>query len=110
MGGDFDTVAEIAEGFVVAGVDVELFGWHFEFDCCAFTVAGGGAEIGVDDVITFCAPRDIVGVAEGVDLKGTDVTWQKHEILSRGGEHVPGIEVEEGHQEVEAYGGGGGDD
>lgn len=108
-GGDVEAVAEVAEGFVVAGVDVELFGGHVEFD---ELVAGGagGAEVGVDDVVAFGAPGDVVGVAEGVDLEGADVGGEEGEVLGRGGEHVPGVEVEEGHEEVEADGGGGGDD
>jgi hypothetical protein len=51
-----------------------------------------------------------VRVAEGVDLKRADVGGEEHEVLRGGGEHVPGLEVEEGHHEVEAYCGGGGDD
>ena len=41
-------------------------------------------------------------VAEGVDLQGADVGGQQHEVGGRGGEHVPGVEVQEGHEEVDA--------
>ena len=64
----------------------------------------------MDDVVAFGAPRDIVGVAEGVDLQGADVGGEEGEVLCGRGEHVPGVEIEEGHEEVEADGGGGGDD
>jgi len=70
----------------------------------------GSAEIGVDDVVSFGSPGDVVRVAEGVDLQGADVGWEEDEVLGGGGEHVPGVEVEEGHEEVEADGGGGGDE
>lgn len=73
---------------------------HFELDGVAFA-GDGGAEVGVDDVVAFGAPGDVVGVAEGVDLEGADVGGEEGEVLGRGGEHVPGVEVEEGHEEVE---------
>lgn len=104
----FEAVAEVAQGFVVAGVDVELLAGHLELDGVA--LADGGAEVDVDDVVAFGAPGDVVGVAEGVDLQGADVGGEEGEVLRRGGEHVPGVEVEEGHEEVEADGGSGGDD
>lgn len=107
--GHLEPVAEVAERFVVARVDVELFRGHFEFDRVAFA-RDGGAEVDVDDVVAFGAPGDVVGVAEGVDLEGADVGREEGEVLGRGGEHVPGVKVEEGHEEVEAHGGGGGDD
>ena len=44
-----------------------------------------------------------MGVAEGVDLQGADVGGEEGEVLRAGGEHVPGVEVEEGHEEVQAY-------
>lgn len=79
-GGDLEAVAEIAEGFVVAGVDVQLLGGHVEFDeLVAF--GAGGAEVGVDDVVALGAPGDVVGVAEGVDLQGADVGGEEGEVL-----------------------------
>ena len=51
----------------------------------------------MDDVVTFSAPGDVVGIAEGVDLKGADVRREEGKILRGGSEHVPGIEVEKGH-------------
>ena len=107
--GDLEAVAQVPQGFVIAAVDVELLAGHFEFDDFV-ALAAGGAEVGVDDVVAFGAPGDVVGVAEGVDLEGADVGGEQGEVLGRGGEHVPGVEVEEGHEEVEADGGGGGDD
>lgn len=41
-------------------------------------------------------------VAEGVDLQGADVGWEEGEVLRGGGEHVPGVEVEEGGVEVQS--------
>ena len=108
-GGDLEPVAEVAQGLVVAGVDVELLGGHLERDSVA-GLADRGAEVGVDDVVALGAPGDVVGVAEGVHLQGADVGGQQGEVLRRGGEHVPGVEVQEGHEEVEADGGGGTDD
>jgi len=64
----------------------------------------------VDDVVALGAPGDVVGVAEGVDLQGADVGGEEGEVLRRRGEHVPGVEVEEGHEEVQAQGGARGDD
>lgn len=107
-GRDLDAVAQVAEGFVVAGVDVELFGGHVEFDGARF--AGGGAEVGGDDVVALCTPGDVVGVAEGIDLEGADVGGEEGEVLRRGSEHVPRVQIEEGHEEVEADGGAGRDD
>ncbi len=56
----------------------------------------------MDDVVTFSTPGDVVGVAEGVDLEGADVRWKEGKVLGCGCEHMPGVEVEEGHEEVEA--------
>lgn len=106
---DLEAVAEVAQGFVVARVDVQLLARHLEFDGVALA-RDGGAEVDVDDVVALGAPSDVVGVAEGVDLQGADVRGQEGEVLRGRGEHVPGVEVEEGHEEVEADGGGGGDD
>ena len=64
----------------------------------------------MDDIVALGAPGDVVGVAEGVDLQGADVRGQEGEVLGGRGEHVPGVEVEEGHEEVEADGGAGRDD
>ena len=64
----------------------------------------------MDHVVAFGAPGDVVRVAEGVDLQGADVRGQQREVLRGRGEHVPRVEVEEGHEEIEADGGGGGDD
>lgn len=107
--GHLEAVAEVAERFVVAGVDIELLRGHFELDSVTFA-GDGGPEVNVDDVVALCAPCDVVSVAKGVDLEGADVGGEEGEVLGRGGKHVPGVKVEEGHEEVEADGGGGGDD
>ena len=78
--GDFEAVPQVAEGFVVAGIDVELLARHLELDRVAFA-RDGGAEVDVDDVVAFGAPGDVVGVAEGVDLEGADVRREEGEIL-----------------------------
>lgn len=106
---DFESIAQVSQCFVVPAVDVELFARHFQFDSVALS-GDGGAKIDVDDVIAFCAPGDVVGVAEGVHLEGADVGGQEGEVLGGGGEHVPGVEIEEGHEEVETDGGSSGYD
>ena len=106
---DLQAVAQVAQGLVVAGVDVELLRGHLEGDGVA-GLADGGTEVGVDNVVALGAPGDVVGVAESVDLQSADVGGEEGEVLRRGSEHVPGVEVQEGHEEVEADGGGGADD
>lgn len=64
----------------------------------------------MDDIVTFRAPGNVVSVAEGIHLKGADVGRKEGKVLRRGGKHMPGVEVEEGHEEVDADGGAGGDD
>ena len=64
----------------------------------------------MDDVVTFGTPADVVRVAEGIDLECADVRGEKREVLSAGGEHVPWVEVDKGHEEVNAYGRACGDD
>ena len=49
-------------------------------------------------------------VAEGVDHQDVDIGGHEEEVLAEGGEHVPGVEVEEGGDEVETEGGGNGDE
>ena len=93
---DLEPIAEVPERFVIARVDVELLGGHFELDGVGFGT-DGGAEVGVDDVVALGAPGDVVGVAEGVDLERADVGGEEGKVLRGGGEHVPRVEVEEGH-------------
>lgn len=45
-----------------------------------------------------------MGVTKGVDLQRADVGGEEGEVLSRGGEHVPGVEVEEGGVEIQSDG------
>lgn len=51
-----------------------------------------------------------MGVAEGIDVENVDVSWRQEKVLDEGGEHVPGVEEEEGDKEVEDVGGEQGDD
>lgn len=39
-------------------------------------------------------------VTEGVNLEGADIRGKKGKVLRRGGEHMPGVEVQKGHEEV----------
>lgn len=64
----------------------------------------------MDDVVALGAPGDVVCIAEGVDLERADVGGQEGKVLGGGGEHVPGIKVDEGHEEVETDGGADADD
>ena len=77
---DLEAVTEIAERFVVAGIDIQLLTWHFKFYSVAFA-GDGSAEIDVDDVVALCAPGDVVGVAEGIDLESADVGGEKCKVL-----------------------------
>lgn len=106
--GHLEPVAQVAERFVVAAVDVELFRRHLELDRLA-AVTYGGAEVRVYHVVAFGAPGDVVRVAEGVDLQGADVGGEEHEVGCGAGEHVPRVEVEEGHEEVNTDRGSGRD-
>lgn len=100
---DLEPVPQVAQRPVVPGVDVELLAWHLQLHGIA--LAGHrGPEVDVDDVVAFSTPCDVVGVAEGVDLQGADVRGEKSKILGGRGEHVPGVQVEERHEEIEAYG------
>ena len=70
--GNFKSIPEIAQGLVIAGVDVELLAGHFQFDSVAFA-AHRCTEIDVDNVVALGAPADVVRVTEGVDLQRADV-------------------------------------
>ena len=106
---DFEAISQVAKGFVVPGVDVELLRRHLKFDGVSLAT-DGSAKVRMDDVVTFRAPGDVVGVAECVHLESTDVGREEGEILRRGGEHMPRIKVEERHEKVETDGGSGGND
>ena len=70
--GNFKSIPEIAQGLVIAGVDVELLAGHFQFDCVAFA-AHRCAEIDMNYVVAFGAPADVVRVTEGIYLQCADV-------------------------------------
>ena len=50
---------------------------------------------------TLGSPRDIVPIGKSVDIEDIGEGRHEQEVLSEGGEHVPGIEVQEGGDEVE---------
>lgn len=107
--GHLQAIAEVTQGFVITRVDVELLRGHLQLDRIALT-GHRGTEINMDNIIAFRAPGDIMSVAKGVDLQSADVRGKESEVLRRGGEHMPGVEIKKGHQEVEAHGRAGGDD
>lgn len=82
VGFDLEAVPQVAQGFVVAAVDIELLRGHLELDGVALA-GDGGAEVDMDDVVTFGAPGDVVRVAEGVDLQSADVRREEGKILRR---------------------------
>lgn len=97
-----EPVAQVAQRLVVARVDVELLRRHLELDRVAARPGPRRRpEVRVDDVVALGAPGDVVRVAEGVHLEHADVGRQQHKVLRRRREHVPRIEVEERHEEVE---------
>nr|POF01139.1 hypothetical protein CFP56_21087 [Quercus suber] len=49
----------------------------------------------------FGSPGHVVPIAEGIDHEDVDVGCRHEEVLRKGGEHVPRIEVEERGHEVE---------
>ena len=77
---DLQAISEVAQGFVITRVDVELLRGHVQFDRVALT-RHRGTKINVDDIVSFRAPGDIVGVAESVDLQGTNVRGEESEVL-----------------------------
>ena len=94
-----DTVAEVAEGFVVTTIDVKLLARHLQLDSVAF--AGDcGAEIDVNYIVAFRAPSYVMGVAEGVHLQCADVGWEEGEVLGTRCKHMPRVQIEKGHEEV----------
>ncbi len=98
---DLESVAQISQGFVVARIDVELFAWHLQFDCVPFA-AHGGTKIDMDDIVTFGAPCDVVSVTESVHLQRAYVRRKEGKVLRGRGKHVPRVEVEERHEEVDS--------
>lgn len=51
-----------------------------------------------------------MGVAEGVDVEDVGVGGREEHVLHHGGDHVPGVEHEEGSDQPDAVGGDDGDD
>ncbi len=80
FGHDFEPVAEVAEGLVVAGINVQLLRGHLQLDGVALP-GDGGPEVDVDHVVAFGAPGHVVRVAKGVDLQRADVRREEREVL-----------------------------
>lgn len=59
---------------------------------------------------TLGTPRDIVPVAERVDVENVDVRRHDEQVLGEGSEHVPWVQVEERSDIVQTKGGSEGDD
>jgi len=51
-------------------------------------------------------PQDVVQVAHGVHHQNVDIAGEQEHVLEERGEHVPGLEVHEGADEVETVGSG----
>jgi hypothetical protein len=99
---------EGAELGLVLGVEVCVVGGDGDVDFAAGFDVGCGELFGF--VVALCAPGDVVGVAEGVDVEDVDVGGGKEEVLQEAGGHVPGVEEEDGGEEVEEPGGTHADD
>ena len=67
----FGIVLVVEVTFVLRDVDVDFAA---RFEGC------GGEFFGF--VVTLCAPGDVVGVAEGVDVEDVDVGWSEKEVLN----------------------------
>ena len=63
----------------------------------------------MDDIVAFGTPGNVVGIAESVHLESANVGWQESEVLSGRSKHVPWVEVEERHQEIDTDRRSGGD-
>ena len=99
---------EGAEFGLVLGVEVCVVGGDVDVDFAAGFDVGGGQLFGF--VVALCTPGDVVGVAEGVDVEDVDVCRSEEEVLQEAGGHVPGVEEEDGGEEVEEPGGAHADD
>jgi hypothetical protein len=97
--GSFPLGSEGAELGLVLGVEVCVVGGDCDVDFAAGFDVGGGQLFGF--VVSFCAPCDVVGVAEGVHVEDVDICWRQKEVLQEASSHMPGIEEEDGGEEVE---------
>jgi hypothetical protein len=93
---------ESAEFRLVLGVEVGVVGGDCDVDLAAGFYVCRGQFLGL--VVALCAPGDVVGVAEGVDVEDVDVGGGEEEVLQEAGGHVPGVEEEDGGEEVEEPG------
>ena len=85
-------------------IDVGLGLVEFFDDCGAAGVGDAVGDCrgeGVGLVGAFGAPGDVVPIAEGIHVENVDITAHQQEVGWEGGEHVPGVEVDEGGDEVE---------
>jgi len=87
-----------------ARVDIALFDENF-FDDSRFALHHRCAGKTGRDVAALCAPGYVVPVVEGVNHQHVDVRAHEDEVLRERVEHVPGIEIQERRQEVEAVDG-----
>lgn len=104
-GGLDDDLAHLG---LVLGVQIAVVRGDVDVDLAARLEHGGWQLLRL--VVTFRTPCDIMGVAEGVDVEDVDVGRGEEQVLDEGGEHVPGIEEQERHDEPEDVRGGQGDD
>lgn len=99
---------ELAEFLLVLRVQVRVVGGDGDIDLAAWLQIRGGEFFRF--VVAFGTPGDVVGVAEGVDVEDVEVRRGEEEVLHEGCDHVPGVEEEDGGDEVEDPSGGHGDD
>lgn len=106
--GGLEFSGEGAEFGFILGIEIGVVGGDGDVDLATRFEVRGGEFLGL--VVAFGAPGDVVGVTEGVDVEDVDVGWGEEEVLEETGEHVPGVEEEDGGDEVEEPGGAHGDD
>ena len=96
--GSFPLGSESAQLGLVLGVQVCVVGGDCDVDFAAGFDVGCGQLFGF--VVSFGAPCDVVGVAEGVDVEDVDVGGSQEEVLDEAGCHMPGIEEEDRGEQV----------
>ena len=87
------------------GIDIRLRKIHFLDDSLLAILLLGlhrGKRLGLVGALS--SPRDVVPVGEGVNVEDVGEGGHEEQVLQEGGEHVPGIEVQEGGDEVETEG------
>jgi len=97
--GSFPFGGEGAQLGLVLGVEVGVVRGDRDVDFAAGFDVCRGQLLGL--VVSFRTPCDVVGVAEGVDVEDVDVCGCQKEVLYEASSHVPGIQEEDGGEEVE---------